>query len=236
MKFISSRVPKHVAIILDGNRRFAKRLMLKPYKGHEWGAKKVEALFDWCYEFGIKELTLYAFSVDNFNRPEKEFSYIMGLFKKEFNNFKNDERIKKYGVRVNFIGRIYMFPKDLQKVMYSIMEQTKNNNGFIINLAMAYGGRQEVIDAIKKLATQIKKGKLDIDQINESTFSKNLYTTAEPDLVIRTGGEKRTSNFLIWQANYSEWIFLDRLWPDFKKEDLVECLKEYSKRKRRFGR
>ena len=209
---------------------------MKPWMGHEWGAKKVEALFDWCNEIGIKELTLYAFSVDNFNRPKMEFSYLMDLFKKEFNNFKNEERIKKYDVRVNFIGRIYMFPKDLQKIMHSITEKTKNNKGFIINFAMAYGGRQEVIDAVKKLVTRIKKGKLDIDQINESTFSKNLYTSDEPDLIIRTGGGRRTSNFLIWQANYSEWVFLDKLWPEFEKQDLIECLKDYSKRERRFGR
>ena len=129
-----------------------------------------------------------------------------------------------------------MFPKDLQKLMHSITEKTKNNKGFIINFAMAYGGRQEVIDAVKKLVTRIKKGKLDIDQINESTFSKNLYTSDEPDLIIRTGGERRTSNFLIWQANYSEWVFLDKLWPEFEKQDLIECLKDYSKRERRFGR
>lgn len=230
------KVPRHIAIILDGNRRFAKRLMLKPWMGHEWGAKKVEALFDWCKDLGIKELTLYAFSVDNFNRPKKEFDYLMDLFKKELNKLKKDPRVEKYGIRINFIGRIYMFPKKIQENMHDLMKQTRKNKEFIINIAMAYGGRQEVIDAVKKLALQLKQGKIDINDINEKTFSKNLYTTDEPELVIRTGGEKRTSNFLIWQSNYSEWIFLEKRWPEFEKKDLMACLKEYSKRERRFGK
>lgn len=231
-----SRVPKHVAIILDGNRRFARKLMMKPWMGHEWGAKKVEALLNWCHDFKIKELTLYAFSVDNFNRPKGEFNYLMNLFRKEFGKFKNDPRIEERKIRVNFIGRIYMFPRDIQDKMHFLMEKTKENNGFILNFAMAYGGRQEVIDAIRKLSLQIKEGKVNVEKINEETFSKNLYMKDEPELVIRTGGEKRTSNFLIWQANYSEWIFLEKHWPEFEKEDFILCLQEYSRRERRFGK
>lgn len=232
----NSNVPKHIAIVLDGNRRFSKRLMMKPWKGHEWGAKKVEYLLDWANELNIKEVTLYAFSIDNFNRPKKEFDYLMGLFKKQYIKTKKDPRIKKYNVRVNFIGRLFMFPKDVQESMYDLMEFTKNNKKFILNIAMAYGGRQEVIDAIKSISEKIKMGKLDIEDINEKSFSNELYLNDDPDLIIRTGGEKRTSNFLIWQANYSEWIFLEKMWPEFEKKDLLECLNEYSKRKRRFGR
>ncbi len=231
----SSNVPKHIAIILDGNRRFSKRLMLKPWKGHEWGAKKVEELLDWIHDFKIKELTLYAFSIDNFNRPKKEFDYLMNIFKNQYIKTIKDPRIKKYGMRINFIGRLYMFPKDVQESMYNLMESTKNNKMFILNIAMAYGGREEVIDAIKSISEKIKTGKFDINDINEKSFSKELYLDADPELIIRTGGEKRTSNFLIWQSNYSEWIFLEKMWPEFEKKDFIECLNEYSKRKRRFG-
>jgi len=214
-----NKVPKHVGIILDGNRRFSKRLMLKPHKGHEWGAKKVEKLFDWCKELGIKEVTLYSFSVENFNRPKKEFDFLMNIFKKEFNRLKEDKRLDEDKVRINFIGRIWMFPKEIQETMNYLMEKTKEHDNYVVNFAMAYGGRAEVIDAVKKIASQVKKGEVDVDSINEESFSKNLYMEDEPDLIIRTGGEKRTSNFLIWQSHYSEWMFLEKMWPEFEKED-----------------
>ena len=135
----NNKVPRHVGIILDGNRRFAKRLMLKPWKGHEWGAKKIQKLVDWCLEYDLKELTLYVFSLENFDRPKTEFNFLMDLFRKEFSNFKNDPKLKF--TRVNFIGRIQMFPKDIQEIMQELMEKTKNNKKFILNFAMAYSGR-----------------------------------------------------------------------------------------------
>jgi tritrans,polycis-undecaprenyl-diphosphate synthase [geranylgeranyl-diphosphate specific] len=231
-----TNVPKHIAIVLDGNRRFSKRLMMKPWMGHEWGAKKVEKLLDWCSELEIKELTLYTFSVENFNRPKDEFNYLMDLFRREFERIRHDERIHKNRIRVNFIGRIQMFPEDLQEKMRALMDATKDYDSHIVNFAMGYGGRQEVIDAVKKLAVEVKNGRLDIDKINEETFSKGLYLRDEPDLIIRTGGDKRTSNFLIWQSNYSEWFFLEKMWPEFEKEDLVKVIEEYGRRERRFGR
>ncbi len=234
MKPSNNKVPKHIGIVMDGNRRFAKRLMLKPYKGHEWGAKKVEKIVDWCLEKNVKELTLYALSLENFNRPKQEFGYLMNLFRKEFENFKTNPKLRF--TKVNFIGRIKMFPEDIQETMNYLMKKTKDNNKFILNFAMAYGGRAEVIDAIKKLAKDIKNNKLDINKINEESFGKNLYMNDEPDLIIRTGGEKRTSNFLIWQSYYAEWAFLDILFPEFEKEDFLKCLEDYSKRERRFGR
>jgi tritrans,polycis-undecaprenyl-diphosphate synthase [geranylgeranyl-diphosphate specific] len=229
-------VPKHIAIILDGNRRFSKRLMMKPWKGHEWGAKKVEALLDWCKELDIKELTLYAFSVENFNRPKEEFDYLMDLFRKEFDRIRGDERIDLNKIRINFIGRISMFPKDIQDSMRSLMDKTRIYSDHIINFAMGYGGRTEVVDAARKIAEQVRSGNLDLDKINEETFAKCLYMDDEPDLVIRTGGDKRTSNFLIWQANYAEWFFLEKLWPEFEKEDLIKVIEEYKIRERRFGK
>jgi len=232
-----SNVPKHIAIILDGNRRFAKRLMMKPWKGHEWGFKKLQNLLEWLAEIKyIKELTLYAFSVQNFNRPKEEFDYLIKIFKDMCDQYSKDKRIMENKIRINFIGRAYLFPKDLQEKMSKLMERTKNNKGYIVNIALAYGGREEVIDATKKIAEQIKEGKLNVDQINEETFSKNLYMNDEPDLIIRTGGDKRTSNFLIWQSWYSEWFFLEKTWPEFEKEDLLQVIEEFKQRERRFGK
>src|SRR3989338_1476732 len=234
MEASENKVPEHIGLVLDGNRRFAKRLMLKPWKGHEYGAEKIEKLFEWCKELNIKELTLYCFSIENFNRPKDEFDYLMNLFKKEFTKMKDDPRLKD--IKINFIGRLNMFPKDVQDSMNVLIEKTKNNKPYMINFAMAYGGRAEVIDATKKIAEAVKEGKLDVDDINEQVFEKNLYNASEPDLIIRTSGEKRTSGFLIYQAAYSELIFIDKMWPEFEKEDFVKAIKEYSNRERRFGK
>lgn len=230
------KVPRHVGIILDGNRRFSKKLMLKPWMGHEWGARKVEKLLDWCKELDIKELTLYAFSIYNFNRPKKEFDYLMKLFEREFKKTKKDKRLFEDKIKINFVGRIWMFPEEVQKEMKELMELTKKHDKFIVNFAMAYGGKAEVIDAVKKIAEQVKEGKLDINKINEETFSKNLYFNEDVDLIIRTSGEKRTSDFLPWQGANAEWIFVEKYWPEFEKEDFVKCLEEYSQRNRRFGK
>lgn len=230
------KVPKHIGIILDGNRRLARRLMLKPWKGHEIGAGKVEKLFNWAKELGIKELTLYAFSMQNFNRPKTEFNYLMDVFEKEFTRLKDDKRLDEDGIRINFIGRIHLFPKEVYESMKVLMEKTKNNSDYIVNFAMAYGGQEEVVDAVKKIGEQIKKGKLNIDDINKEVFSENLYMDHEPELIIRTGGEKRTSNFLIWQSWYSEWFFLEKFWPEFEKEDLINVIEEFNSRQRRFGK
>lgn len=230
------KIPKHIGIILDGNRRFSKRLMLKPWMGHEWGAKKVEKLLEWGKELGIHELTLYAFSVENFNRPKEEFDYLMKLFEKEFERLKDDKRVYENKIRINVIGRIWMFPKEVQEKMREIMKRTKDHSDYIINFAMAYGGRAEIIDATKKIAERIKKGELGVEDINEEVFSKNLYMDSEPDLIIRTSGEQRTSGFLLWQGSYAEFYFCEKLWPEFEKEDLVKAIESYNGRDRRFGK
>ena len=236
MNHTENKVPKHIGIIMDGNRRFAKRLMLKPWKGHEFGAEKVEEVLNWCREFKVKELTLYAFSIENFDRPKKEFVYLMDLFKKELDNLKEDERIMKEGIKINFIGRIWMLANDIQEKMHAIMEKTKDNANFILNFAMAYGGRAEIIDAAKKIAEAVKNGNLKIEDINEEVFRKNIYLESEPDLIIRTGGEKRVSGFLLWQGSYAELFWTDSLWPEFSKDDFQKALIDYSERERRFGR
>lgn len=227
------KIPEHVGIILDGNRRFAKRMGLKPWKGHDFGLKKLEDLFKWCIGIGIKELTLYCFSTENFKRARKEISYLFDLFWREFEKIQESKNIYKDKVRMNVIGRTFMFPKKMQKAMKEAMKKTEKNKELIVNMALAYGGRQEIVDAFKKI---IKKGTLNPNKINEELISKNLYLQSEPDMVIRPGGEIRTSNFLTWQSIYSEWIFIPKLWPEFTKKDLIKCIEEFGKRERRFGR
>jgi tritrans,polycis-undecaprenyl-diphosphate synthase [geranylgeranyl-diphosphate specific] len=228
-------IPKHIGLILDGNRRFSKKLMKEPWKGHEYGAKKIEELLEWSNELGIKELTLFCFSIENFNRPKIEFDYLMNLFRKEIPRLIDDERIIKNKIKVNFIGRINLFPKDIYDKMIETMEKTKNYNNFKLNFAMAYGGRAEIIDAVKKITNEIKTGKISLEDINEELFKKYLYIESEPDLIIRTSGEKRFSGFMLWQASYSELYFCDKLWPEFTKEDFIEAIENYKKRDRRFG-
>ena len=232
MKPTKNKVPLHLGVIVDGNRRFAKRLMLKQWKGHEWGARKVEKVFDWCNQIGVKELTLYVFSIENFNRPKREFNYLMDLFRKEFNEFKSDPRLKF--TKINFIGRIWMFPKDIQDIMHELINKTKDNNKFILNFAMGYGGRTEILDAVNKIASEIKKGKL--NKIDEKIFEKNLYNKSEPDFIIRTSGEQRTSGFLLWQGAYAELYFCKKYWPEFTKQDFNKAIASYQNRERRFGR
>ncbi|MGV8086457.1 MAG: polyprenyl diphosphate synthase [Candidatus Woesearchaeota archaeon] len=228
--------PKHIAIILDGNRRFAKRLMLEPWKGHDYGRKKVEELLDWSKDLGITELTFYAFSMQNFNRPKPEFDYLMGLIKSAFIDFLTDKRIDEYKICVRVIGRYKLFPKDVVTALETAMERTKNNDQYFLNFALAYGGREEITDTVKKIATKVASGELDPKNITENTVQENLYMSSEPDLIIRTGGDMRTSNFLMWQSSYSEWFFVEKTWPEFTREDLINVVKEFEQRERRFGK
>ena len=221
----------HLGIILDGNRRYAKKLLREPWKGHDSGAEKVERLFDWCKELGVTELTLYVFSMQNFQRSEKEVSYLMDLFCKFFTSEKIKNKIQQNQIRLHFIGRSHLLPQKVQDLISRLQAETEKNIGFIANFAMAYGGREEIIDGVNKI---LKEGKL--KEVDETTFSKYLQLQSQPDLIIRTGGEKRTSNFLVWQSWYSEWFFLDKYWPEFEKEDLVRVLAEFSQRERRFGK
>ena len=221
----------HIGIILDGNRRFARKILKEPWKGHDHGADKVEKLFDWCKEFSVTELTLYVFSMQNFQRSEKEVSYLMDLFCKFFTSEKIKNKIQQNQIRLHFIGRIHLLPQKVQDLISRLQAETEKNIGFIANFAMAYGGREEIIDGVNKI---LKEGKL--KEVDETTFSKYLQLQSQPDLIIRTGGEKRTSNFLVWQSWYSEWFFLDKYWPEFEKEDLARVLEDFNKRERRFGR
>jgi len=236
MKPTTNQVPKHIGVILDGNRRFAKRLMIKPWKGHEWGAKKVEALMRWSEEIGVKELTIYALSIENLNRPKKEFDYLMKVFLDSYRKIAKDKNLIKKGLKINFIGSRYLLPKNVQDAMRNLEEKTKNNSKYIINFAMAYSGQEEIIDATKKIAEKIKSGSLSPENINKESFENNLYLKDSPDMIIRTGGEKRSSNFLPYQSVYSEWFYLEKTWPEFEKEDFLECIEQFKRRQRRFGK
>ncbi len=219
----------HVGIILDGNRRFAKKLIREPWKGHEAGAKKVEELLDWCAELKIKQITLYCFSIENFNRSEKEIKFLMSLFKKEFEKLRKDKRLKEDRIKIKVFGEKERLDKEFQELIQKIEDETKNYNNYQINFALAYGGRQEILSAVEKIVREKK-------EITEENFQNSLWLTESPDLIIRTGGEKRTSNFLPWQSVYSEWIFLDKMWPEFTKQDLKIAIKEFQNRERRFGK
>jgi tritrans,polycis-undecaprenyl-diphosphate synthase [geranylgeranyl-diphosphate specific] len=219
----------HIGIIVDGNRRYAKKLGKKPWDGHKEGAKRIEDLFNWCVELNVKELTLYCFSTENFNRENKEVKFLMELFKREFKKLGNDKRVKKNKIKIRFIGDKEKLDKELQHIMKDVEEKTKNYNNFIVNFAIAYSGKQEILSAIRKLIKDKK-------EINETNFENCLWLKENPDFIIRTSGEKRTSNFLPWQSAYSEWIFLDKTWPEMAKLDLEKAIKEFNKRERRFGK
>jgi len=231
-------IPAHIAVILDGNRRFAKKLMRAPWMGHVWGAKKVREFLGWCRELGIKYATLYAFSIQNFNRPKKEFDYLMKLFEKDFRSITDPKHdVHKYGVRVRFLGRIGMLPPAVQAAIRAAEKATARYTNYFVNIAVAYGGQEEITDAVKGLAVKVAKGLLKPAAINEELIRHSLYTdgTPYPEMIIRTGGERRLSNFLLWQSAYSELVFIDRAWPDIRKNDFVGAMKEFQARERRFG-
>ncbi|MBR9705577.1 di-trans,poly-cis-decaprenylcistransferase [Candidatus Pacearchaeota archaeon] len=222
-------MPQHVGIILDGNRRFAKKLMLEPWKGHELGADKIKQVFEWVKDIGVKELTLYCFSLENFDRPKREFDFLIKTFKKEFKRLKKDSQVHEEKIKIKFVGQIELFDQELQESIKDVENATKNYDNYTVNFALAYGGRQEIIHAIKELS---ESG----DAITEENLKKRLWLTSDPDLIIRTGGDRRTSNFLPWQSVYSEWIFLDKTWPEFEYEDWVNCINDFMERERRFGK
>lgn len=236
-----NKLPESIGIIMDGNRRLAKRFDEDPWKGHELGVKQVYKVLDWCEELGIKYTTLYAFSTENFDRPKREFDTIMKLFKGEFKDIANNEehRSHKAETRVKVIGRRDKIPKDVREAIERAEEATKDYDNFFLNIAIAYGGQQEIVDASKRLAKKVKKGKLYPENIDRDKISNNLYMDEDflnPDLIIRTGGEKRMSNFLLWESAYSELFFVDQMWPEFEKERFLEIIKDFQNRKRRFGR
>jgi tritrans,polycis-undecaprenyl-diphosphate synthase [geranylgeranyl-diphosphate specific] len=233
-----SPMPKHVAIIMDGNRRFAKDLGLKPEAGHQIGKEKIIEVLEWCFELGIKNLTVYAFSTENFKRSTDEVQTLMNLCKQELDKAAKDSRIHKNQVRVRVLGHIESLPKDIAESAKKIMQRTKDYEGYSFNIALAYGGREEIIQAIQKIAQDVKEDKLKIEEIKEPTVSKYLYTNGipDPDIILRTSGEERISNFLLWQLAYSELYFSDVYWPAFQKRDFLQAIRTVQQRQRRYGK
>ncbi|MDI6737225.1 MAG: polyprenyl diphosphate synthase [Nanoarchaeota archaeon] len=228
--------PRHIAIILDGNRRFAKKQGLEAWKGHEFGAKTVESLIKWAVELKLKALTIYAFSTENFNRSKIEIEKIMGLFARFFAKLMDDEKLEKHSIKINFIGNKSLFSEEIQKSMRAMEEKTKSNSNLAVNFAIGYGGRAEIVDAAKRIAEKAKAGEIAVSSITEESFLKELYLKEEPDMIIRSGGELRLSNFLPYQSTYSELYFIEKLWPEITKEDLIKAMEEFESRERRQGR
>lgn len=230
---------EHIAIIMDGNRRWATEKEKNPWLGHIKGADTVENLLDWCEQLGVKFVTLYTFSVENFRRKPVEIKEIMNIAEKRFRKLLTNERIHRNKVHVRVIGQVNLLPENLQKLISDVEEVTSKYNNQFLNFAFAYGGRAEILNATKTIAQKVKIGEIKIDEIDEKTFEQYLYTAhmpnQEPDLIVRTSGEERLSGFLLWQSAYSELVFLDVYWPDFRLIDLLRAMRTFQIRKRRFG-
>lgn len=229
------KIPTHIAIIMDGNGRWAKKRNMPRIKGHYEGLQTVKKITKYASKLGVKYLTLYAFSTENWARPKEEVNYLMSLPEKMFTSFMPE--LMENNVKVEVIGKINELPDNTKKSVLDAIEQTKNNSGLRLIFALNYGSKDEMLTAIKKIAEDIKENKYDVDSIDEELISNNLYTrnTPDPDLLIRTSGEQRISNFLLWQIAYSEFIFTKVAWPDFTEEELYKSLLEYQSRDRRYG-
>jgi len=233
-------MPEHIGVVLDGNRRWALSKGLKPWSGHVEGARKAEDLLEWCREIGkIRTITLYIFSIENFIRAKDEVQEIMDLIGEYVKSLITDKRIHGNRIRVKVIGRTALLPPSLQGYIKRLEEETANYDRHYLNLAVAYGGRAEIVDAVRQIAQDIKGGKLSPTDLDEKIIEKHLYTAflpnPHPDLIVRTSGEERLSNFLLWQSAYSEFCFLDVYWPSFKKYDLLRAIRVYQQRGRRHG-
>lgn len=232
----TDNIPNHIAVIMDGNGRWAKKQGLMRIRGHEKGAQAVKETVEGCAELGVKNLTLYAFSTENWKRPKLEVDTLMNLLvsslKKELNT------LQKNNISLKAVGNLELLPSKAQKELHEVITATQDNDRMNLTLALSYGSREELLTVIKKVATQVKQGAIEIDDINQQTINHLLYTNYLPDvdLLIRTSGEQRVSNFLLWQIAYAEFYFTEVLWPDFRKEHLVEAIHNYQNRERRFGK
>jgi undecaprenyl diphosphate synthase len=230
-----NQVPKHVAIIMDGNGRWARQRGWPRSRGHLEGAKAVKACVETCLELGVQYLTLYAFSTENWQRPKEEVDTLMGLLRKFLRDYTRD--LAGRGIRLQAIGRLAELPEDCQEELREAITQTANNYKLTTILAVNYSGRTEIIDGIKRVVQEVKANRLDPNELTAEKFSQFLYTSSwpDPDLLIRTSGEMRISNFLLWQLSYTEMYVTGTLWPDFKREDLLGAVAEYGRRQRRYG-
>jgi len=232
--------PSHIGVIMDGNRRWAAQQEKVPWEGHLEGAERVEDFLEWCTGLGIKTVTLYSFSTENFSRDEREVAELMGLFEKTLEDVKKSDYIHKNRVRIRALGRLGMLPDRVQELIRDVEESTNDYDGYYLNVAIAYGGRAEIVDAARKIAAEVKSGALEPEMIDEAVIERHLYTAhlpqPDPDLIVRTSGESRLSNFLVWQSAYSELFIMDVYWPAFRKIDLMRAIRSYQMRSRRHGK
>jgi tritrans,polycis-undecaprenyl-diphosphate synthase [geranylgeranyl-diphosphate specific] len=239
-QILKNSLPNHIAIILDGNRRWAKYNLMGVGSGHFMGADKAEELLNWIHDLGIKITTLYVLSTENLDRRDEEVDNIYGLLQLKLEGLYKDSRIHRRQMKIKAIGNIKLLPIQLQGILNKLEEETAMYNSMFLNIAVAYGGQEELVDAIKKIALMAKTGELSVEDIDEKVIESCLYTShlpqPEPDLILRTSGEKRLSGFLIWQSAYSELVFMDVFWPEFRKIDLMRAIRTYQLRIRRFGR
>ena len=228
-------IPQHIAIIMDGNRRWAKQNKLDVRLGHKKGAETIDKIAKYCNKIGIKYLTVYAFSTENWKRSKEEVSALMLILQNYLEDFAKKADVEN--IRIKMLGNREGLSNALLNKIDSVVERTKNNTGLTFNVAFNYGGRDEIVNAVKKIAKDLENKVISIEDINEKIISENLYTRhmPDPDLMIRTSGEIRTSNFLPWQLVYSEFYFTNKLWPDFDEEDLNKAIDEYNRRTRNFG-
>ncbi len=232
----TAALPSHIAVIMDGNGRWAQKKFLNRVKGHEKGSDTVRMVVRSCREIGISFLTLYAFSTENWQRPKAEVSALMVLLKKFLVSERQEMVVNN--IRFNVIGEKERLPRDVQEEIQRTKDATKNNDGMNLNLALSYGARSEIVKAAREIAEEVQAGRLPVDAITEDTITRHLYTAdiPDPELLIRTSGEMRISNFLLWQIAYTEIAVTDTLWPDFTRNELIQILMEYQGRSRRFGR
>ena len=232
------RIPAHIGIIMDGNRRFAQELGQPAVKGHELGRDTLENVLDWCLELGVKHLTVYAFSTENFSRNPVEVKRLMELFEENFLKMAEDARVHKNRINVRAIGQIDKLPRRVRDAIRVAEERTRGYDSYYYTIAVAYGGRQEIIDAVRAIAEDVQAGRLRPKDIDEAALSKRLYTQhlPDPDLILRTSGEERISNFLLWQMAYSELYFTDVYWPGFRRLDFLRAIRTYQLRQRRYGK
>lgn len=231
-------LPRHIAVIMDGNGRWAKNRGLERSDGHKEGAKTFRKICDYAADIGIEYLTFYAFSTENWKRPQQEVDALMDLFRSYLSEMKQRENEnEERGYNIRFIGNIDGIPEDIRRLLSVVEKDSETKTKTHINIAVNYGGRAEIVCAVKKIAQMVKNGKILPEDIDENLISGNLYTASQPDpdLIIRPSGEQRISNFLIWQSAYSEFWYSDVLWPDFTADDLNKALEAYQKRNRRFG-
>lgn len=228
-------IPNHLAVILDGNRRWAIKHNLNPWEGHFYGAEKFEKFLEWCSDLNIPQVSAYVLSTENLNRPEKEVKELLKLFQRELEKLEGEKKsfLDKYEIKMKFVGDLTRLPMPLRKVMGRIMDKTAKYNKRVFNLLVAYGGKFELTSAIKMIAKKaMEKGVITVTQ---KSINKNLLIKDDVDLVVRTGGQQRLSNFMPWQTTYAEFIVLKKFWPDITKRDLVKCIEEYNRRKRNYG-